>query len=360
MGCYPSTNTNHAAILRELRDIRGEMTERLAALERRATHVLDEVTERLLHNGALFYLLDPTGYPACCGFFVGSCIALTVAHGLLRVSSSATICAVSSRRNTPDQLRFVVVSKDDALDFAVLRLVHSARAVPTAFFAMSQSVADCSPGRKLAIVSMSLGGRMLPREVTPSPPTLGVDAVVIKRVDHNDIVYDLSTWCGDSGSVVAVENGVALAMHLGVVSELSNAQQLCSLPSVRHVMSRATIHDSASFVSRSDHSWVTREMSKATDAAVKAAGSLGKEGKALLLSNTTVIAAVASAVGGADRARLPGTSLDSIAVFSSNPLRGMAAGSSTGTSHVAALGSQLHWQHSSFGVGRLRRRACSL
>jgi len=251
----------------------------------------------------------------------------------------------------------MVVSKDDALDFAVLRLVRSTRAVPTAFFAMPQSVADCSPGRKLAIVSMSLGGRMRP---TPLPPTLGVDAVVIKRVDHNDIVYDLSTWCGDSGSVVAVENGIALAMHLGVIAELSKAQQLCSLPSVRHVMSRATIHDSASFVSQRDHRWVTREMSKATDAAVEAAGSLGKEGKALLLSNTTVIATVASAVGGADRARLPKTSLDSIAVFSSNPLRGMAGGSSTGTAHDAALGSQLHLQHASHGVGRFHRRACSL
>jgi hypothetical protein len=97
-------------------------------------------------------------------------------------------------------------------------------------------------------------------------PTLGVDAVVVRRQDLTQIAYDVSMWCGDSGAVLAVENGIAIAMHLAVVVEE---------PSVEHAshfgVPRATV---------SPHTTVH---------------SVGKEGRAVVLTVRVVLAAIAAA-----------------------------------------------------------------
>lgn len=306
MGCAPSLSTDIQAI-----------GARLASLERRATHVLDEKTEKLLHDGALFYLLTPAGLPSCCGFFVGPDIAVTVSHGLVGVGSSACIRAVSSRLISPDQLTFEIVSRDRRLDFAVLRLVHNSRAVPTAYFAISRSSADCSPGRKLAIVSMSLGGRQIPGEDRPLQPTVGVYDAVIRCVDSTDLVYDASTWRGDSGSAVAVEKGVALALHLGVQAERSMVPLLSDFPCVSMASLDGSGAETAVDISR--YRKDLAQIAAAVETAILASAHSGKEGRALILSNAAVTDALAAAVV--------------VEVRQINPLR-LAGEHATGPSHL--------------------------
>lgn len=289
MGCSASKEVG--VILTELREIRREVNalkQDVHALKRGAS---SEKTVQLIHGGAMFYLLDPLRDSICCGFFVQSDIALTVAHGLRKSGFHArsVIHAISSR-TPPDRLDFLVVFQDDTLDFAVLRLIGS-RAVPSAFFTIAPATADVSAGRKLQMVSMSLGSRQYQRSNFPLPPTICVDAVMVRRKYPTNLVYDVSAWRGDCDAVLAVDNGIAMAMHVVVVHE----PPVSSLVSERRTVSASASSDRHYLLAINAANAAMR-----ADTAIRQVARYAgeEEGEALILSIDAVSTALANAAAG--------------------------------------------------------------
>jgi len=218
------------------------------------------------------------GTPICCGFFVSPTIGITVNHvSWTAVSEEGKLIAMSSRVGEGiEGIVFSVVSRHPTKDFMVLRTFGEQ--TQHAFFPISTAQSDYRPGRRLALVTMSIGQGAARRHA----PVVGVAAVVVKRCDikNSRLFYESATWEGDSGAAALVENGAVVAMHLGVSSEpLSPASPVADTPAVL-----AHAEDGAS----SAHGHVFAAAATAYTA-FRQSGLEGKESYALMLT-----AAVAS------------------------------------------------------------------
>ena len=234
-----------------------------------STHAITERAQQLIDGGALFYVTNgKSGKALFCGFFVSESVALTINHDSMFEEMPAPLVHGSSSSTPPRPLVFDVVSTDKLLDFTVLRV----RGEPSSnFFSLQEHSVDLVVGLDVALVTMGIGRTRALMEA----PTLSVHRTSITSFNASHIVYDASTWPGDSGSGLLFEEGFVIGMHQEVIDD--KPERPPPSPRTASCATRLTMVEAG------------------LEVVGEAASSHGKAGRALLLSQETVLKAVKNA-----------------------------------------------------------------
>ena len=233
-----------------------------------STHAITERSDELIKGGALFYVTDGEGGPALfCGFFVSESVALTINHDPMFEEMPPPLIHGFSSSTPPRPLKFDVVSTDKLLDFTVLRLQGEPS---SAFFSLQEHSVDLVAGMHFTLVTMGIGRTRTLMET----PTLSMHRTSITSVNASHIVYDASTWPGDSGSGLLFDEGFVIGMHQEVIDDKPERPPF---PSAASLAERLTVVETS------------------LETVSEAASSHGKAGRALLLSQEAVLKAVNAA-----------------------------------------------------------------
>ena len=233
-----------------------------------STHATSERSDTLIKGGALFYVTNGEGGQALfCGFFVSESVALTINHDPMFEEMPPPLIHGFSSSTPPRPLKFDVVSTDKLLDFTVLRLQGEPS---SAFFSLQEHSVDLVAGMHFTLVTMGIGRTRTLMET----PTLSMHRTSITSVSASHIVYDASTWPGDSGSGLLFDEGFVIGMHQEIVDDKPERPPP---PRVANLAARLA------------------DLESSLETVSEAASSHGKAGRALLLSQEAVLKAVNAA-----------------------------------------------------------------
>ena len=213
-----------------------------------STEMFDKVRD------ATFAILDSSGLPVCCGFFVSACgVALTAAHEAdkwLRKKGKKSVARAATYDNKEFDLE-VVERKVGKLDIAVLRLPSAAAAKP------------CLPVPEKTFTEKELSGapvNLVHGSIAwsdgASPSNFAQDSGSIITSNATKIHYKVGTFKGHSGAALLLRGQQVIGLHSEGFNDLpqeysehspstaADAARL-DLPAVREAVGRYAKNKSA-------------------------------------------------------------------------------------------------------------------
>jgi len=155
------------------------------------------------------------------GVFFETSRAVTASHNLGRVTVGGSVYGrVIEQDDTETELQFVVAARDDALDAALLTCT-----IPYPHFLKPYA----GPPSELTGGHMALCAfqSAIQEELPEFKHRIGVfHALCCKLSTHNThMVYQSTSWVGDSGASLLLLDGLLVGIHLGIVNDLQRLKE---------------------------------------------------------------------------------------------------------------------------------------
>lgn len=209
------------AELRALRLQTESTSAQLDALRDRVTHVLPVAVQQHAARCLFQMRLHGDGSSVGVGVFFKSGLAVTACHNLANVRVGAAVFGrVINCDDTEVELVFSVAVRNEALDAALLTCTTAYEHFLEPYTGVPAELICCN----MALCAFQTA---IQEELPEFKQRIGVFYALCSKLSANNthMVYQSTSWAGDSGASLLLFDGQLVGIHLGIVNDLQRLKE---------------------------------------------------------------------------------------------------------------------------------------